>query len=436
MTGLFIIVGVVAVVAAVMMLLSDNAVHSALFLILNFACVAFFYLMLDAPFLAMVQIAVYAGAIMVLFLFVIMLLGAEQAESIVSVSAGLPGSRRYTIVAAALALVLLVTVGFALTGDTIDDIEPTANPVVRVVHGAATVSRADIELDGIVIAEDVVYGEVTRMLEIAPGDHEVVVFDSETGEVIQSGTLAIEAPETPNTVMTVLVYDTYETLINSGEATQALTAFEQDLNPPTGDYARVTVFNGLGQPISFHDTGVFGRTGDTFVYASDLAPGTASDALLLDEGRYRSLRVVRPADEEADDGAGEPLLTIPEHTFETSSVVLMMVNAVPNTEFPTIRYSVTETLATFGSPQAVGQRLFVEYLLPMQLVALVLLAALVGVIVIAQRQVEPSAARQSAARRPVRRRVSRPLASVITSQVAPDAPDGTQLKSGDEPAGD
>ncbi|MEM6528205.1 MAG: NADH-quinone oxidoreductase subunit J [Chloroflexota bacterium] len=216
MTGLFIIVGVVAVVAAVMMLLSDNAVHSALFLILNFACVAFFYLMLDAPFLAMVQIAVYAGAIMVLFLFVIMLLGAETAESIVSVSAGLPGSRRYTMVAAALALILLVTVGFSLTGDTIDDIEPAANPLVQIVHGAATVNRADIELDGITIAENVIYGDVTRILEIAPGDHEVAVRDSETGEVIQSGTLAIEAPEMPNMVMTVLVYDTYDTLTNSG----------------------------------------------------------------------------------------------------------------------------------------------------------------------------------------------------------------------------
>ncbi len=72
---LFVIVGAVAVVSAAMMLISENAVHSALFLILNFACIAFFFLMLNAPFLAMVQITVYAGAIMVLFLFVIMLSG-------------------------------------------------------------------------------------------------------------------------------------------------------------------------------------------------------------------------------------------------------------------------------------------------------------------------------------------------------------------------
>ncbi|MEJ2706968.1 MAG: NADH-quinone oxidoreductase subunit J [Anaerolineales bacterium] len=75
---LFIILAVVAVAAALGMLFSRNAVYSALFLILNLATVAVFYLLLGAPFIAMVQITVYAGAIMVLFLFVIMLLGAEQ----------------------------------------------------------------------------------------------------------------------------------------------------------------------------------------------------------------------------------------------------------------------------------------------------------------------------------------------------------------------
>jgi NADH-quinone oxidoreductase subunit J len=53
-------------------------VYAALFLILNFSTVAVMYLMLNAPFLAIIQVSVYAGAIMVLFLFVIMLLGAEQ----------------------------------------------------------------------------------------------------------------------------------------------------------------------------------------------------------------------------------------------------------------------------------------------------------------------------------------------------------------------
>lgn len=76
--AIFAITALVSIACAVAMILSDNAVHSALFLVLNFSAVAVLYLLLQAPFLAMIQITVYAGAIMVLFLFVIMLLGAEK----------------------------------------------------------------------------------------------------------------------------------------------------------------------------------------------------------------------------------------------------------------------------------------------------------------------------------------------------------------------
>ena len=75
---LFFFLAVIAIAAAIGMLLSSNAVYSALFLVLNMATLAVFYLLLGAPFIAMAQVTVYAGAIMVLFLFVIMLLGAER----------------------------------------------------------------------------------------------------------------------------------------------------------------------------------------------------------------------------------------------------------------------------------------------------------------------------------------------------------------------
>ncbi len=75
---LFLIVAAIAVVTALGMLFSRNAVYCALYLILNFASVAVLYLVLNAPFIAVAQVTVYAGAIMVLFLFVIMLLGAES----------------------------------------------------------------------------------------------------------------------------------------------------------------------------------------------------------------------------------------------------------------------------------------------------------------------------------------------------------------------
>lgn len=73
----FIILAVVIAGSAVAMLLSRNAVYSALFLVLNFMGVGLLYLTLGAPFIALAQVTVYAGSIMVLFLFVIMLLGAE-----------------------------------------------------------------------------------------------------------------------------------------------------------------------------------------------------------------------------------------------------------------------------------------------------------------------------------------------------------------------
>ncbi|MFN4293275.1 MAG: NADH-quinone oxidoreductase subunit J [Thermoflexales bacterium] len=75
---ILIVLGAVSVASALGLLLSRNAIYAALFLVLNFGVGAVIYLVLNAPFIAVVQISVYAGAIMVLFLFVIMLLGAER----------------------------------------------------------------------------------------------------------------------------------------------------------------------------------------------------------------------------------------------------------------------------------------------------------------------------------------------------------------------
>ncbi len=75
---LFFGLAAIAVATAVGMLISRNAVYSVLFLVINFVTVAVIYLLLNAAFIAMVQVSVYAGAIMVLFLFVVMLLGVER----------------------------------------------------------------------------------------------------------------------------------------------------------------------------------------------------------------------------------------------------------------------------------------------------------------------------------------------------------------------
>ncbi len=104
---LFIVLALVAIISALGMLTSRNAVYCALFLVVNFATVAVFFLLLNAPFIAVAQVSVYTGAIMVLFLFVIMLLGAERAGPVQSIRWQMP-------LAITLAVILLVEAGFIL----------------------------------------------------------------------------------------------------------------------------------------------------------------------------------------------------------------------------------------------------------------------------------------------------------------------------------
>jgi len=85
---IFLILAIVAVAASVGVIAQRNATRSALFLLVNFCCLAGLYILLNAQFVAIVQVIIYAGAIVVLFLFVVMLLGAEKAEE----SQGLAGS--------------------------------------------------------------------------------------------------------------------------------------------------------------------------------------------------------------------------------------------------------------------------------------------------------------------------------------------------------
>jgi NADH-quinone oxidoreductase subunit J len=74
------LLAVIALIAAASMIIQRNPVHSALFLIITLLCLAGLFLLLSAPFLAVIQVIVYAGAIMVLFLFVIMLLDIRGIE--------------------------------------------------------------------------------------------------------------------------------------------------------------------------------------------------------------------------------------------------------------------------------------------------------------------------------------------------------------------
>ena len=109
---LFIIFATISAVTAVLMITRPNPVISALFLVLNFASLAGLYLILNAQFIAVAQVIVYAGAIMVFFLFVIMLLNPEREKRFFQDRSKL---KIFIIVVVALVLLQIIYVIFLST---------------------------------------------------------------------------------------------------------------------------------------------------------------------------------------------------------------------------------------------------------------------------------------------------------------------------------
>ena len=120
-----------SVATGIGMIVVRSAVHAALFLVVNLFTIAVMYLLLDAPFLFAVQIVVYAGAIMVLFLFVIMLLGVDRGDAR---NERLFGQRTTAVILAAaivaeLAAAIRAGVGFATRApEGFDAVNAGGNP--------------------------------------------------------------------------------------------------------------------------------------------------------------------------------------------------------------------------------------------------------------------------------------------------------------------
>jgi len=83
-TALFTVLAVVTVITAILVIVQRNPVASAIYLIITLFSLAGVYLLLNAQFIAIIQVLVYAGAIMVLFLFVIMLLNLEKEKRLIT----------------------------------------------------------------------------------------------------------------------------------------------------------------------------------------------------------------------------------------------------------------------------------------------------------------------------------------------------------------
>jgi len=103
-----------AAIAAVMMVLSRKAVHSALFLAAVMLCLAGLYAVQEAPFLAAAQVIVYTGAVLMLFLFVLMLVGVDSSDSLVET---LRGQRAAALLLGGAFVVLLTGAIYRATAD-------------------------------------------------------------------------------------------------------------------------------------------------------------------------------------------------------------------------------------------------------------------------------------------------------------------------------
>jgi len=112
---LFIITALIALGSALMVITRKSPIASVLFLVLTFVCIAVLYVMLGAQFIAAMQIIVYAGAIMVLFLFVLMLLNLRGDQGWENISPA-----RIAMGFAAAGLLLLVAVAWLKTAGGMD----------------------------------------------------------------------------------------------------------------------------------------------------------------------------------------------------------------------------------------------------------------------------------------------------------------------------
>jgi NADH:ubiquinone oxidoreductase subunit 6 (subunit J) len=393
--ALFIIVGALAILAAVMMLISENAVHSALFLIVNFACVAFLYLMLNAPFLFAVQITVYTGAIMVLFLFVIMLMGAERV--LPQETAQFPW---LAPAAAGITIVLLFVAGLAIIRSDIDASEPEpSQPIFRFVHAVAGVGAVDVYLNGERVVEDLDYREASDFEEFPAGSYTAQVVPHPTEEGNATANIILETPVflAANGVIS------YVLTPDSAGGVEALQV-EGRLDPnDEKDFSRLTVVHAIpcadACPIEVADVTIPGD--DPYILAENIEHGQSA-RFEIKEGTYtlaaypvgsvKTALDTRQEDERLD---LDPLVRIDEHTIEQNTGVLWVVtqDTTGTVNRPQILWFSLDNNAEFGSARGIGQLLFTDYLLPFEVIGILLLTAMVGVIVLTKPHEKPKKAR-------------------------------------------
>jgi NADH-quinone oxidoreductase subunit J len=161
-----------------------NPVHSALSLVMTLFGVAVLFVGMEAYFLAAVQVIVYAGAIVVLFLFVIMLIGVDEAED-VSHDPVL-GQRQLALLTGAAMLLLVVIIGAAFSGDVTGTAAPAAHPIEETseIDGVTVPPEDNIRQLARVLFTDYVFAfEITALLLTVAVVGAVVLARKPSGEL-------------------------------------------------------------------------------------------------------------------------------------------------------------------------------------------------------------------------------------------------------------
>ncbi len=370
---LFFIVGGVAIAAAAMMLMSENAVHSALFLILNFACVAFLYLMLNAAFLAMVQVTVYAGAIMVLFMFVIMLLGAERLAQ-----EAIPRFPWLTRAAVALTMVFLALAGYFIIESNISASDPEPlKPMVQVINTVPEFESVDVYLNDERVAEDVEFRETSEFVELPAGEYAIRFKGHEEAEsqpisLVEADKLTLE----DNQTVALILLPT--------EEGYAILPLPKDLETVEHKYETnvqlVHAAPGYG-PVELAD--ITRSDSEPRVVVESLEFGEVSETVVLREGERQFALY----------GAGAVMHRPEKMDFKGNTTTVYVVTPpiqrnIPG-QVPDLLHFTNENRPAFGGPTSVGMKLYTTYMLPFQVIALLLLVAMVGAIVLTRDAVAP-----------------------------------------------
>lgn len=145
---LFLAIGTVAVASSILVVALRNPIHCALFLMLTFLCVAMIFILAEAEFVGAVQLLVYAGGVMVLFLFVVMLMNVRDMPNEPMLS---PYWKAAIVVGAA----LFVLFGTIVRGGAYRDATPTSDALrTMTLEGSAPELVGNSEAVGMVLYQE------------------------------------------------------------------------------------------------------------------------------------------------------------------------------------------------------------------------------------------------------------------------------------------